>query len=173
MWQITLKHSGFKLQTFSVCFLVPVGQEIGSDLSWMLWACGLSCDWSLMLAEAVLIRRLTWGWRIWFEDGSLHVCVDRRLSSSLCGPSHGWLECPYNTAGSFPQNEWWEREREESFHASYNLLTHCEFSILYLLEVSPWDFPGGLVVGTLFPVQGVHGIPGWGDRIPHASHGLT
>ena len=36
-----------------------MGQEIGSDLSWMFWACGLLCDWSLMLAEAVLIRRLT------------------------------------------------------------------------------------------------------------------
>ena len=65
------------------------------------------------------------------------------------------------------------REREESFHASYNLLTHCEFSILYLLEVSPWDFPGGPVVGTLLPMQGVPGIPGWGARIPHAFHGLT
>ena len=123
--------------------------------------------WGCAHQKAYLrLENLIWRW-------VSHVAVDRRLGSLLCGPSHGWLECPYNMAGSFPQNEGWEIEREESFHASYNLLTHCEFSILYLLEVSPWDFPGGLVVGTLFPVQGVHGIPGWGAKIPHASHSLT
>ena len=106
--------------------------------------------WGCAHQKAYLrLENLIWRW-------VSHVAVDRRLGSILCGPSHGWLECPYNMAGSFPQNEWWEREREreESFHAWYNLLTHCEFSILYLLKVSPWGFPYGLVVGTLFSILG-------------------
>lgn len=43
-----------------ICFPVLLSQEIGSGLSWKVWACGLACDCRPMLAEAPVLRRLTW-----------------------------------------------------------------------------------------------------------------
>ena len=37
------------------------------------------------------------------------------------------------------------------------------------IECNPWDFPGGPVMKTLLPLQGVSSIQGRGTKIPHAS----
>lgn len=153
VWQIVLKHSGFKLQTFNVCFPVPVGQEIGSDLSWVFWACGLSCDWSLMLAEAVLIRRLPWGWRLWFEDGSLTWLLTGGLVPYCVGQATDGLSVLTIWQVASPRmND--ERAREKKVSMPHTIYSHIVNSpYWYLLKVSPWGFLYGLVAGTPFSVQ--------------------
>ena len=69
------------------------------------------------------LENLIWRWLF-------HVAVDRRLGSLPCGPIHRWLECPYNMAGSFPQNEWCEREKKVSMpHTIYSHTVNSPYCI--------------------------------------------
>lgn len=87
-----------------------MSQELSEQqLSWVVLAQGLSEVAQKVKAGRergrAVIRRLSQGWRISFQDGSLTWLLARGLSISLCGPVPRLLECPSYLSAGFPHNQ--------------------------------------------------------------------